>query len=265
MNADLTRAVQWYPGHMVRAMRALGRSIRLTDLVIEAIDARAPSSGANPALDDLARSRDRITVLTRDDLADPRATRAWLDALGSSGREVLAIDARSHAGIARLRASLARRSRTHDGILRVMVVGIPNSGKSTLVNALLGRAAARTENRAGVTRAPQWFRLSSGVELLDTPGILVPKIAGARAQWILAAIGAVPAERYDAEEIVARLVAWGRTRGADVPTLEEFARERGFVRRGGELDAHNAARAYLAAFARGTFGRYTLEEPSDAS
>jgi ribosome biogenesis GTPase A len=148
-----------------------------------------------------------------------------------------------------------------------MVVGLPNSGKSSIINGLLRRAAARTEDRAGVTRALQWFRVGANLELMDTPGILVPKIASPEAQWKLALVGAVPRERYDPEDIAVRFHRWlsastkGRTK---VPDLETFSRVRGFMRRGGEVDYHNAAQSYIKDFNDGKFGRITLERaPQD--
>jgi ribosome biogenesis GTPase A len=130
-----------------------------------------------------------------------------------------------------------------------------------LINALVGRAVARTEDRAGVTRAPQWFRVTTSLELIDTAGILVPKIDTPEAQWKLAMIGAVPRARFDAEDVVARFAAWSAERGlAAVPDLETYAQSRGFVRRGNVTDMHNAAWAYLKDFNEGRFGRITLED-----
>jgi ribosome biogenesis GTPase A len=147
------------------------------------------------------------------------------------------------------------------GTARALVVGLPNGGKSSIINALLRRKAAKTEDRAGVTRQLQWFRMNDKVELMDTPGILVPKIPDAEAQWKLAATGAVPRERYDAEEVVGRLHEWAAHRGDDrIPNLETFAHAR-FVRRGGEIDYHNAALAFVRSFNDGAFGRISLEEP----
>jgi ribosome biogenesis GTPase A len=147
-----------------------------------------------------------------------------------------------------------------------MVVGLPNSGKSSIINGLLRRAAARTEDRAGVTRQLQWFRVGPNLELMDTPGILVPKIASHDAQWKLALVGAVPRERYDPEDISVRFHRWltESTKSATkVPDLEAFARARGFMRRGGEVDYHNAAQSYIKDFNDGKFGRITLEPAPD--
>ena len=263
----MTRAVadeatiQWYPGHMVRAMRRVAEDMRAIDVVIEIADARVPGAGTNPALARVAGHRPRILVLTREHLADPARTAAWLDYYRTQGREALAIDAKDRSGVARLRAALeslaaGRRS------ARAMVLGIPNAGKSTAINAIAGRNVARAEDRAGVTRARQWFRVGP-LEIMDTAGILVPKIDTHEKQWKLAVVGAVPRARFDAEDVVARLHRWYlETYGGDgVPDLETFAQSRGFVRRGTILDTHNAAWAFLKDWNEAKFGRMTLEDP----
>ncbi len=168
--------------------------------------------------------------------------------------------------MSRILAALTAKAKERSGISRVIVVGVPNSGQSSIINGLLKRGAAKTEDRAGVTRQLQWFRLAPTIELMDTPGILVPKIETAQAQWKLALIGAVPRERYDPYEVAVEFHRWlvehraGRT---EVPDLASFAAARGFVRRGGEIDEHNAAQAYIKAFNDGVFGRISLEAPSD--
>ncbi len=264
MNADLQRAVQWYPGHMVRAMRKMAEYVKLVDLVIEVIDARAPRSDANPMLDAMIGSRARLTILNRDDLADPQITAAWLDDFKRRERMVIAVEGRQQQSVGRILQAVKTVANARTGMTRAIIVGLPNSGKSSIINGLLKRAAAKTEDRAGVTRQLQWFRLSPTIELMDSPGILVPKIETPESQWKLAMIGAVPRERYDPEEVSARFHAWlleasnGRT---NVPDLESFARSRGFVRRGGEVDYHNAAQSYVRAFNEGAFGRLSLERP----
>jgi ribosome biogenesis GTPase A len=263
---NLDRAVQWYPGHMVRAMRRIGEYLRLVDIVIEVIDARAPRSDANPSLDRLIGERSRIIALTRSDLAEPATTKRWIARFAANGREAIAVEARAQQSVSRILASVTARAKERTGISRVIVVGVPNSGKSSIINGLLRRGAAKTENRAGVTRALQWFRLAPTIELMDTPGILVPKIESAAAQWKLAMIGAVPRERYDPAEVSAQFHRWllerssGRTR---VPDLRRFAAARGFLRRGGEVDEQGAAQSYIKAFNEGAFGRISLESPDD--
>lgn len=261
----MERVVQWYPGHMAKAMRRIGEYLKLVDIVVEVVDARVPRSGRNPALDRMAGKRARILVMTRDDLADASATKAWIDAFAQHGVEALGVDGRSQPSVARVAAAVARCAQQRDGTARAIVLGIPNSGKSSVINALLRRSAAKTENRAGVTRQLQWFRMAPGVELMDTPGILVPKIAGKDAQWMLAMCGALPQQRYDAEQVSEAFHRWlvahrPRTR---VPDLAEFAAARGFMRRGGEIDYHNAALSYVRAFNEGSFGRVSFETAGD--
>jgi len=266
MNERLERVVQWYPGHMAKAMRRIADYLKLIDIVVEAIDARAVRSDANPMFDELIAQRPRIVALTRDDLAEPATTKRWIADFAARSREAIAVEARSQQSVSRILAAVTARANERSGLSRVIVVGVPNSGKSSIINGLLKRGAAKTEDRAGVTRALQWFRLGTRIELMDTPGILVPKIESAQAQWKLALIGAVPRERYDPYEICVEFHRWlvARTGGrTSVPDLAAFAAERGFVRRGGELDEHNAAQAYIKAFNDGVFGRISLERPGE--
>jgi ribosome biogenesis GTPase A len=254
--------IQWYPGHMARAMRRLTEDMRAIDIVVEVADARVPLVGTNPALAQLAGKRPRLLVLSRSQLADPAVTEAWLAYYAGLGRAVVAIDAKDRGGATRLRAavdSLAGGRRN----ARAIVLGIPNAGKSTAINALAGRKAARVEDRAGVTRARQWIRAGDALEIMDTAGILVPKIDTAQAQWKLAIVGAVPRARFDAEDVVTRFGKWSEEAypKAKVPDLETFAQQRGFMRRGTMLDTHNAAWAYLKELGDGAFGRMTFEEP----
>lgn len=254
--------IQWYPGHMARQMRRLAEDMRSIDIVVEVTDARVPLSGTNPALGRLAGNRPRLLVLSRAQLAEDRITEAWLGYYRERGRPVIAVDAKNRSDASRLRAAVdalaaGRRSS------RVIVLGIPNAGKSTQINALAGRNVARAEDRAGVTRARQWFRMNDSLEIMDTAGILVPKIDTADAQWKLALVGAVPRARFDAEEILARFYRWLCEARPDaiVPDLETFAQSRGFMKRGTMLDTHNAAWAYLKDLGDGKFGRMSFEEP----
>lgn len=258
-SADLERVVQWYPGHMVKAMRRIGEYLKLIDLVIEVIDARAARSDANPMLDEMIGDRPRLVVLSRDDLADPATTKAWIEYYTALGRHTIAAEGRQQQSVGRILAAVKALAKARKGQSRLIVVGLPNSGKSSIINGLLKRASAKTEDRAGVTRQLQWFRVSPTIELMDSPGILVPKIATPDSQWKLALIGAVPRERYDPEEIAFQLHTWRPS----IPSLEDFAKARGFARKGGEVDYHNAAQSYIAAFGDGTFGRISLEHPND--
>ena len=261
-DAQFEQVVQWYPGHMAAAMRRIDDYMKLIDIVIEVVDARVPLSGANPYLATLAGKRPRLLVLNREDLADAAQTAHWLEHFQKNKRKAVAVNGREQSSVSKANYFLGQLAAGARGTQRIMVVGLPNSGKSSVINGLLRRAAARTEDRAGVTRQLQWFRVGPNLELMDTPGILVPKIASAEAQWKLAIVGAVPRERYDPEDISIRFHRWlsettkGRTK---VPDLETFARVRGFMRKGGEVEYHNAAQSYIKDFNEGKFGRITLE------
>jgi ribosome biogenesis GTPase A len=260
----MTAVINWYPGHMARAMRRIGEYISAIDIVVEVVDARIARSGRNPALGTLIGSRSRIVVLDRDDLAEVRVTKAWIADLRSDALAAIAVDGRKARSVARVGEAVRRIAGRRSGVSRAIVVGIPNSGKSSIINALLRRSAAKKENRAGVTRALQWFRLAPNVELMDTPGILVPKIANAEARWKLAVCGAVPRERYDPEEVARAFDRWLSARApANVPDLDSFAATRGFVRRGAKIDYHNAAQSYIRALSGGEFGRFSFEAPGD--
>lgn len=261
-DSEFEQVVQWYPGHMASAMRRIDDYMKLIDVVVEVVDARVPQIGANPMLDAIGGKRPRLLVLTREDLADPAQTASWLEFFTSRGRRAMAVNGRRQASFGQAGYQISQLSGGSRRTQRAMVVGIPNSGKSSVINGLLRRSAAKTEDRAGVTRQLQWFRVNPTLELMDTPGILVPKISSPEAQWKLALVGAVPRERYDPENVSARFHRWlrevtgGRTR---IPDLETFAKSRGFMRRGGEVDMHNAAQSYIKDFNEGKFGRITLE------
>jgi ribosome biogenesis GTPase A len=250
---------------MAKAARRIREYLRSIDIVVEVVDARIAHSGRNPLLDELAGRRTRVVALNREDLADPATTKRWLQDLSGRGSSAVAVDGRAQRSVARVAAAIARSSTRNGGISRAMIVGVPNSGKSSIVNGLLRRAAAKTEDRAGVTRHVQWFRLAQNVELMDTPGVLPPKIPNAVAQWKLAICGALPRDRYDPQEVAAAFHGWllAHSPRTQVPDLAAFAARRGFVRRRGETDYHNAAQSYIRAFNDGAFGRISLEAPDD--
>ncbi len=254
---------------MVQTARRIREYLRIIDIVIEVVDARIPRTGRAPLLAQLAGERVRFVALNRDDLADPATTRRWLDDLAEHGAQAVAIDARKRGSIARLAAAIQGFSR-RDGraakVARAMIVGVPNCGKSTIVNTLLRRGAAKTEDRAGVTRQMQWFRLAPNVEVMDTPGVLPPNVSRPAAQWRLAICGALPNNRYDPAEVADEFHSWlaARRPRTNVPDLRAFAAEHGFVRRGGAVDYHNAAQSYISTLREGVFGRISLEAPDDA-
>ena len=220
--------IQWYPGHMAQAMRKLGERLRVVDVVIEVRDARLPDASANPGLDRLAAHKPRLIVLGCEDLADPHITREWLVWLAAHGRTAVAVNGKDQTSVRRIAAALDTVS-AGGGAMRAMVVGIPNTGKSSIINGLVRRTAARAEDKAGVTRSLQWFRVGPKLELMDTDKR--PDLPHERA----------------------------------APDLAGFAQSRGFTQRGGGFDAHNAAGAYLKHFGEGKFGRFSFERPEAAA
>lgn len=279
--------IQWFPGHMAKTRRELEESITKVDLVAELADARIPDSSRNPVLDELVGNKPRILVLTRRDQADPQETERWLAYYRATGLYALAVDAKSGSGCQGF-APLAREAlaekierwnaRGMKGAhLKIMVVGIPNVGKSSFINRLSGRAAVKAEDRPGVTRQKQWIRLSGGLDLLDTPGMLWPKLEEGRVGEHLAFTGAIRDDILDLETLAARLLAllaerapalvaerFGITDGnmSEVELLETAARRRGFLIKGGEIDGERTARVLLDEYRGGKLGRITLEPAS---
>ncbi|MDE2572335.1 MAG: ribosome biogenesis GTPase YlqF [bacterium] len=248
---------------MAAAMRDLARRLESVDVVVEIRDARLPLTSANPALAQLVGRRAHLLVLAKEDLADSGQTARWVAYFERAGLRALAVRGKEQRSVQRLLRLVVAAAAGRPSA-RAMVVGIPNVGKSSVINGLLRRAAAKTESRPGVTRDLRWFRLSPGLELMDTPGVLLPKIETAEAQWRLALCGAVPADRFDPEPVIAAFGAWLAGRGAaDVPAdLAGFAIARGCVGRGGEPDLQRAAQMYLRDFNHGKLGRFTLDEAS---
>jgi ribosome biogenesis GTPase A len=220
-NAEWNRrdmaAIQWYPGHMSKASRQLAESLKLVDVAIEILDARIPQSSRNPDLDRMLGGKRRIVVLNKEDLADPKASAEWKEYFSADGRHVVFANSKSGAGLSGIRQSLRQISlekiaaRAASGVVRrparAMVAGIPNSGKSTLINMLAGKPVAKTEDRPGVTRARQWVRLEGGAELLDTPGVLWPKFGSEETAYNLAFTGAIKDAIMDITDIAERLLA----------------------------------------------------------
>ncbi len=281
--------INWYPGHMAKARRLLAKSLQAVDVVIELLDARIPASSRNPLIEEMAGRRPVLVVLNKSDLADPALTAKWVEFFRAAGREAVSVDSttgrgteevlegvkRLYAPLAARQAALGRRPRPP----RCMVVGIPNVGKSLFINRLAGRKAARAEDRPGVTRGRQWVVLREGLELLDTPGILWPKIDTEEAAFRLAVTGAIKEDVFDVVALAGQFLAWLVERcpktlaeryalepapGAAAHAGELLAvlgEKRGFMARGGKVDLVKAARHLLKEFREGKLGRLTLEEP----
>ena len=277
--------IQWYPGHMTKARRAMQEDLKLVDLVMELTDARAPLAGRNPDIDKLAAGKARMIFLNKADLADDQATLAWMDYFRKKGITPIRLDARKTNfkkavvdGVKIACQEKIERDR-RKGILnrpiRAMVVGIPNVGKSTFINSLAGKAAAKTGNKPGVTKGKQWIRLNKQVELLDTPGILWPKFEDQTVGLRLALIGSIKDEVLQTEELAAELI---RFLAANYPGVLEnkytitaapdpyvmlgrIAESRHCLVRGNELDTEKAAMLLMDDFREGKLGRLTLEYP----
>ena len=287
--------IQWYPGHMTKTRRQIEADLKLVDAVCEIVDARIPVSSRNPDIDAICGGKPRMIVLNRMDLADPAATKRWAEYFKKKGMAVIATDCKTKKGIsaftpaARLACAEKLERDAKRGMsrpLRVMVVGIPNVGKSTLINQISGRKSAKAENRPGVTRGKQWVTVDSGLQLLDTPGILWPKFEDPEVGMMLAYTGAVKEGVIDLEELAYRLMLVGVAeelvfRGIIAQTLlerykveapagtpgwkllEMAARNRGYLISGGEVNTERMAKVLLDEFRSGKLGNFTLEMPED--
>ena len=287
--------IQWYPGHMAKTRRMIGEQLKNVDAVCEILDARIPRSSRNPDVDGLTAGKPRLVVLNRADQADREATKTWTAYFKEKGYSVLETDSKSGAGTARFSAAVRElladklRSYAEKGqtgrVIRVMVLGIPNVGKSTFINKIAGRKTAKAEDRPGVTRSKQWVPIDRGLELLDTPGILWPKLDDKDVGLYLAFTGAVKDEILDTETLGCHLMAYlaehypedlkvgyklsalpAREEGEnDVAfgyrLLETAGRRRGFLISGGEVDTERMAKILLDEFRSGKLGRFTLEAP----
>ncbi len=221
--------IQWYPGHMTKARRAMQEDIKLIDLIIELVDARVPISSRNPDIDELGRQKARLVLLNKADLAGDKGNDAWIRWFKEQGVEAVKLDSRSRAGLKQIQEAIAKACKEkierdrRRGILnrpvRAMVVGIPNVGKSTFINSYAGKACARTGNKPGVTKGNQWIRLNKSVELLDTPGILWPRFESEEVGVRLALIGSINDQILDRHRLAMELI---RILEADYPgTLRE--------------------------------------------
>ena len=276
---------QWYPGHMTKARRMMQENIKLIDLIIELVDARVPLSSRNPDIDELGKGKARLILLNKADLAEDRLNDEWVAYFKEKGYSAVKVNSRKGGGIKSIQSVIqeACREKTERdrkrGILnrpvRAMVVGIPNVGKSTFINALAGKACAKTGNKPGVTKGKQWIRLNKSVELLDTPGILWPKFEDQEVGLKLAFIGSIKDEILQTEELAAELVKFLKEsypgvleEKYSIPEVQDtyeclanIAQSRHCLVRGSELDTKKAASILLDDFRGGKLGRITLEKP----
>lgn len=282
--------IQWYPGHMTKTRRQIEADLKQVDAICEIVDARIPQSSRNPDIDTICAGKPRIIILNRMDLADAAATKKWLTYFKELGMASIATDCKTKKGISEfqpavrsvLKEKIARNeAKGMNRPLRVMIVGIPNVGKSTLINQISGRKGAKAENRPGVTRGKQWVTVDNSLLLLDTPGILWPKFDDPNVGMMLAYTGAVKENIIDTEELACRLaeLLWKyypqtlRNRyGIDVPQdmpgyqlIEEMGRKRGYLLSRGEINTERMSKVLLDEYRSGKLGHFTLEMPEDLS
>lgn len=279
-------AINWFPGHMKKTQREIKENLKLVDAVIEIRDARIPRSSANPDIDKLLQNKPRIILLNKKDLTEKKATNEWIKYLTKDNVKVLEVNCLQGEGLKNIKTVLMELLKEkHDRlkakgmakiVTRVMVVGIPNCGKSTLINKLAKNNIAKTGDRPGVTKSKQWIKTSLDIELLDTPGVLWPKFEDEEIALNLAFTGAIKDEVMDTEELAYRLVQRLQEYYPEnlkerykieeifedpLDTLNAIARKRGCLIRGGEIDYNRISVILLDEFRGGKIGKITLERP----
>ena len=286
-NSDM-KQIQWFPGHMAKTRRLIAANLSLVDAVVEIVDARAPLSSRNPEMDHMTRNKPRLVLLNKSDLADERTTQQWINYFRQNGSEALAVDCKSGKGLKAILPSIKNtvlkelmEKRTKNGMtgaaVRLMIVGIPNVGKSSLINKLAGSKRAKVEDRPGVTRTKQWVKLDNNTELLDMPGVLWPKFEDQDVAVRLAFTGAISDDILDIETLAMKLLAYlaenypeslkdrYKIELSDEDTglelLEKVGKKRGMMISGGEINTERAAITVIDEFRSGKLGRITLEAP----
>ena len=276
-------AIQWFPGHMNKAKKAIADRLKSVDMVIEMLDARLPASSENPLLAQLSKGKPKLKILNKQDLADPERTAVWLDYFNSREQtNAIALDSSEKSAAPKITAACRALVPNRKGIdkpLRVLICGIPNVGKSTLINGMIGKKSAKTGNEPGITKAEQRLFLADDFWLYDTPGMLWPKIIVEQSGYNLAASGAVGRNALDEEEVALELLDYLRrhylpllqaryaadkdpsSHWDDTSWLEWIARKRGALLGGGRVNYQKAAENVLTDFREGAIGRITLETP----
>ena len=278
--------INWYPGHMKKTRELIAENLKMVDIVIEVIDARIPVSSRNPIIDELVKTKKRIIILNKSDLSDGKANAQWSDYFEKQGSMVLAMNCMSGGGVNQLYKILNRlQDEKNEGQirkkpLRMMIVGVPNVGKSSLINRMTGKKSAKTGDRPGVTKGKQWLGLENGMQLLDTPGILWPKFEDPEAGLNLAFCGSIKDEILDVATLALELI---KVLQRDYPQLlkdrykldeieedaltnmENIALKRGFILPGRRIDYERCAKTVLDEFRSGKIGNITLEQTSEAT
>lgn len=293
MAEELMQNIQWFPGHMTKTRRMIAANLSLVDAVVEILDARIPRSSRNPEMDRMVGTKPRLLLLNKADMADPAATSRWIQAHRKENRVALAVDCRSGKGISgfapavrqQLLRELLEKRQTHGmsgAPIRLMVVGIPNVGKSSFINRMAQSKRAKVEDRPGVTRTKQWVKIGNQMELLDMPGVLWPKFEDQTVARRLAFTGAINDDIMDLEALAGLLLCYlakaypqvleqrYKMTGLDevaedgYAMLELLGRKRGMLISGGEVNLERAAITLLDEFRSGKLGRITLELPEEA-
>ncbi len=273
--------INWYPGHMKKTRELIAENLKMVDIVIEVIDARIPVSSRNPIIDELVKSKRRLIILNKSDLSDPKANEAWAETFKKQGNLVLTMNCMTGIGVGQLYKLLSRlQDEKNEGqlrkkSLRMMIVGVPNVGKSSLINRMTGKKSAKTGDRPGVTKGKQWLGLENGMQLLDTPGSLWPKFEDPQVGLNLAFCGSIKDEILDTASLALELI---KVLQRDYPQLlrerykldeldedalvnmEAIAAKRGFILSGKRVDYERCARTVLDEFRGGKIGNITLEK-----
>ena len=279
--------IQWFPGHMTKAKRMMESQIKLVDVVVEMLDARIPRSSTNPMLINVLGNKPKVIALNKTDMADNAKTELWMQKLKNSGLPVCKIDCATGKGVKQLISMIQVAAKpvldkwlkkgVRNRSVRVMIVGIPNVGKSTLINRLVGKNKVVAADKPGVTRGQQWITIAKGLELLDTPGVLWPKFEDPEVGFCLAATGAIKEDVFDREQatelLFERLIqrypeelkskyAVEFENSDDVrAVISKIATSRGCIKAGGVLDLDRVIQTVLRDFRSGRLGRFTLDEP----
>lgn len=289
MSDSIKQTVQWFPGHMSKTRRLIKETLPTIDLVTEILDARIPVSSRNPEIDDLTQKKPRIILLNKFDVADDKATNQWIEYFRSKGQYAIAVNCKNGKGLEKYRPLVRQvlkdtiKKNEDKGMpgkaLRVMVVGIPNVGKSSFINKMAGKNKAKVADKAGVTRSNQWYFIGDGIEILDTPGVLWPKFEDKSVGDKLAFIGSVKDEILDIETMAIRLLEVLRSdyeellkeryklTGTDLSPLETWevmeliGKKRGMLMRGGEIDYERVSVMLLDEYRGGKLGRISFERP----
>lgn len=279
--------IQWFPGHMTKAKRMMESQIKLVDVVVEMLDARIPRSSTNPMLQDILGNKPKVIALNKLDMADKAQTDLWVEKIKNSGLPVCKLDCATGKGVKQLISAIQLAAKpvidkwlkkgVRNRPVRVMIVGIPNVGKSTLINRLVGKNKVMAADRPGVTRGQQWVTIAKGLELLDTPGVLWPKFEDPSVGFALAATGAIKEDVFDRESAVELLIdfllknysqelatkyAVSLEEGDDVnAVMANIATSRGCLKAGGLLDIDKVVQLVLRDFRAGRIGRFTIDKP----